>query len=66
MLGDSTLYSRADALLASWKFVDPILKAWKERSDIPFYQYDCGTWGPSESNALLGNKLLEWHTPTQM
>ena len=66
MTGDTTLYSRADALLASWKFVDPILKAWKDREDIPLYQYECGTWGPIEANALLGNKLLEWHIPTQL
>jgi glucose-6-phosphate 1-dehydrogenase len=35
MIGDSTLYARADAVKASWKFVDPILQAWQNNSEIP-------------------------------
>ena len=30
MLGDSTLFSRNDALEASWKFIDPIEEEWKK------------------------------------
>ncbi len=60
MLGDSTLYPRADALKLSWQFVDPILNAWKNDESIPVHQYEIGTWGPSEANALYGNKLLKW------
>ena len=63
MIGDSTLYARADAVKASWKFVDPILTAWKNNPDIPLYFYECGTWGPKEANALFGNKELKWRPP---
>ena len=63
MMGDSTLYARADALRASWKFVDPILNAWKNNPEIPLYFYECNTWGPNEANALFGDKRLKWRPP---
>jgi glucose-6-phosphate 1-dehydrogenase len=63
MIGDSTLYARADAVKASWKFVDPILQAWKTNPNIPLYFYECNTWGPNESNALFGDKQLKWRIP---
>ncbi len=63
MIGDSTLYARADAVKASWKFVDPILQEWKTNPDIPLYFYECNTWGPKEADALFGNKELKWRPP---
>lgn len=60
MLGDSTLYPRADALKLSWKFVDPILKAWKNDESIPVCEYEIGSWGPTEANNLFGIKLTKW------
>jgi len=63
MVGDSTLYARADAVRASWKFVDPIIQAWKSNREIPLYFYDCNTWGPMEANALFGDKRLKWRPP---
>jgi glucose-6-phosphate 1-dehydrogenase len=63
MTGDSTLYARADAVKASWKFVDPILQAWKTNPDIPLYFYEAGTWGPNESNTLFGDKFIKWRQP---
>ncbi|MDO9154432.1 MAG: glucose-6-phosphate dehydrogenase [Paludibacter sp.] len=63
MIGDSTLFARADAVKASWKFVDPILEAWKNNPEIPLYFYESGTWGPNESNALFGYKFVKWRQP---
>jgi len=63
MIGDSTLYARADAVKASWKFVDPIIHAWKNDPEIPLYFYQCNTWGPVEANALFGVKQLKWRPP---
>jgi glucose-6-phosphate 1-dehydrogenase len=63
MVGDSTLYARADAVKASWKFVDPILQAWQNNPEIPLYFYEAGTWGPNESNTLFGDKYVKWRQP---
>ena len=46
MLGDATLYSRGDAVEACWKFITPILEAWKENTYIKVFGYPAGTWGP--------------------
>ncbi|OIP83168.1 MAG: glucose-6-phosphate dehydrogenase [Porphyromonadaceae bacterium CG2_30_38_12] len=63
MIGDSTLYARADAVKASWKFVDTILNAWKNDPEIPLYFYECNTWGPKESNNLFDEKFMKWRNP---
>jgi len=63
MTGDSTLYARADAVKASWKFVDNILNAWKNDPEIPLYFYECNTWGPKESNELFDDKFMKWRDP---
>ena len=65
MVGDSTLYARADAVKASWKFVDPIIQAWKTNPEIPLYFYECNTWGPHESNHLFGDSPMKWREPVE-
>ncbi|MDX2285027.1 MAG: glucose-6-phosphate dehydrogenase [Bacteroidia bacterium] len=62
MLGDSTLYSRGDAVEAAWKFVDPILKAWESNPEIPVYGYPAGTWGPEHADSLIGEGK-SWRYP---
>jgi glucose-6-phosphate 1-dehydrogenase len=53
MRGDATLFTRNDEIEALWGIIDPILTAWAEdtESDIP--QYEAGTPGPDEGDALL-------------
>ncbi len=63
MLGDSTLYSRGDAVETTWKFIDPILKVWDNNSDIKIYGYPAGWWGPKESDDLFNEKELTWRYP---
>ena len=43
MIGDATLFAREDYVEEAWRIVDPVLKA-----DTPVYEYEPGTWGPSE------------------
>lgn len=52
MLGDSTLYARNDALEASWKFIDPILRHWKEQGEANLFTYASGEAGPKEISRL--------------
>ncbi|NQV30124.1 MAG: glucose-6-phosphate dehydrogenase [Candidatus Marinimicrobia bacterium] len=63
LVGDSTLYSRADAVEASWKFVDPILKYWQAHPRTKLYGYPAGTWGPPESLALFEDSGEDWRYP---
>lgn len=52
MLGDSTLYARSDALEASWRLIDPILRHWKEEGDKNLFFYSAGEDGPIEKMKL--------------
>lgn len=61
MQGDATLYARGDGVEEAWKFVQPIIDAWKNNPEIPIYGYPAGTWGPEESFSLIKN--AEWRFP---
>ena len=58
MDGDATLFTRQDEVEAAWAVVQPVLEA-----TTPLYDYDPGTWGPSEADALTA-EIGGWHTPT--
>lgn len=61
--GDPTLFTRSDAVEASWRFFDPVLRYWKEHTDAPLYGYPVGTWGPLESEAMMHEHGAEWTNP---
>jgi len=63
MQGDSTLYLRGDAVEATWKFITPILDAWKNNNKMKIYDYPAGTWGPTEADLLFANKNQSWRHP---
>jgi len=63
MVGDSTLYARADAVEAAWKFVNPILEVWKNDPDQKIYGYPAGTWGPENADDLIKEGETGWRYP---
>lgn len=63
MLGDSTLFLRADAVEACWRFIQPILDAWKKHPDIKVYGYPSGTWGPDCADDIIVGKDFKWRYP---
>jgi glucose-6-phosphate 1-dehydrogenase len=56
--GNQTLFMRRDEVEAAWRWIDPILNAWSNASEAP-KPYAAGTWGPSASFSLLGDRT--WH-----
>ena len=63
MVGDSTLFLRADAVEAAWKFVEPIQKVWAENENIKIYGYPAGTWGPDVADNLIEGEKQTWRYP---
>lgn len=57
MIGDATLFQRADSIEAAWAAVDPVLKAW---ADAPVEPYAAGSDGPAGSEALLAAQGHRW------
>ncbi|HEU5213462.1 MAG TPA: glucose-6-phosphate dehydrogenase [Gaiellaceae bacterium] len=59
MLGDATLFMRADEIEEQWSLVDAIVAFW--RRDRPaFPNYAAGTWGPSASDELMHRDGRSW------
>ncbi len=52
MRGDATLFTRNDEVEAQWQICDPIVTAWAHLPG-PLPQYEAGSQGPREANALL-------------
>lgn len=61
--GDSTLYTRGDAVEKAWEFIDPILQTWNENPGIQIYGYPAGSWGPDISDSLIEGENLTWRYP---
>jgi glucose-6-phosphate 1-dehydrogenase len=60
MIGDATLFQRADMVEAAWKIIDPVLDVWRTLPARNFPNYAAGTWGPPEANELLAKDGREW------
>jgi glucose-6-phosphate 1-dehydrogenase len=60
MVGDATLFQRADMVEAGWRVVSPMLDVWKALPPRTFPNYAAGTWGPKEGDALLEHDGRHW------
>jgi glucose-6-phosphate 1-dehydrogenase len=61
MLGDQTLFTRADEVEEAWRLVTPALTAWESPTDpslVP--QYEAGTWEPTEAEQLINRDGRRW------
>jgi glucose-6-phosphate 1-dehydrogenase len=63
MMGDSTLFQRADMVEAGWAAVQPILDVWNALPARDFSNYAAGSWGPEQANELLRRDGREWRNP---
>ena len=60
MIGDATLFQRADNVEAGWQVVQPILDAWTNTPPEGFPNYAAGTKGPAEADELLARDGHTW------
>jgi glucose-6-phosphate 1-dehydrogenase len=59
MVGDATLFQRADAIEASWTAVQPLLDSWG-RGEGTVEAYTAGSQGPDKAAALLARDGRCW------
>jgi len=60
MLGDSTLFTRADTVESAWELLDPLLERWKQDGAKGLASYRAGAWGPPEADAFMKRDGREW------
>jgi glucose-6-phosphate 1-dehydrogenase len=56
LIGDKTLFARADGIERLWEVVQPVLD-----DPPPVIPYEPGSWGPAEANELIAP--WRWHLP---
>ena len=64
MIGDQTLFQRADTVDAGWEIVQPILDVWAALTARDFPNYAPGAWGPPDAAALLARDGHRWRDVT--
>jgi len=60
MIGDATLFQRADYVEAGWRAVQPILDAWANNPPRDFPNYVAGGSGPAAADELLARDGRAW------
>jgi glucose-6-phosphate 1-dehydrogenase len=60
MIGDPTLFQRADNIEGGWRVVQPVLDAWAGDRVAELPIYPAGSAGPSEADALLTRDGRTW------
>ena len=60
MLGDQSLFTRADEVEAAWSIVTPMLEGWLDMPAPAFPNYAAGTWGPDEADELIQRDGRHW------
>ena len=66
MLGDSTLFTRGDEVLESWRFCTRLLEGWAaadSRATTSPPSYEAGSWGPKEADEMLARDGRVWRKP---
>ena len=60
IIGDQTLFQRADMVEAGWSVVDPILDVWKALPPRNFPNYAAGSMGPKEADDIIQRDGRHW------
>ncbi|MGX9133263.1 glucose-6-phosphate dehydrogenase [Rummeliibacillus sp. JY-2-4R] len=59
LIGDATFFAHWDEVELSWKWVEPILEAFKENR-VPLHTYLSGSMGPEAAHQLLEEDGYKW------
>jgi glucose-6-phosphate 1-dehydrogenase len=60
LLGDASLFTRADEVEAAWSVVTPLIETWAGMPAPEFPNYAAGTWGPEAADRLLERDGRRW------
>lgn len=60
LIGDATLFQRADQVEAAWSLVEPVLNGWQSTNPRHFPNYTAGSEGPIAANDLLAKDGRSW------
>jgi glucose-6-phosphate 1-dehydrogenase len=62
MIGDSSLFKRADMIESGWAIIQPILEAWASGSGGDLHQYPAGSDGPVAAHEIMHHDRRRWRS----
>jgi glucose-6-phosphate 1-dehydrogenase len=60
LIGDATLFQRADTVEAAWRVVQGLIDAWARTPADDFSNYAAGSAGPAAADRLLARDGHAW------
>ena len=60
IMGDATLFTRADEVRGQWSYVTDIINGWKNHPERNLPVYESGTWGPPGLDEFIHQNGLTW------
>ncbi len=60
LMGDASLFARADEIEQSWRIIDAIAQGWENSDGPPLTFYEPGSWGPTQSDQMLAASGRAW------
>jgi glucose-6-phosphate 1-dehydrogenase len=60
LLGDASLFTRADEVEAAWAVATPIIEGWAAMAAPHFPNYAAGAWGPDAADELMERDGRRW------
>jgi glucose-6-phosphate 1-dehydrogenase len=60
IIGDATLFMRADQVEAAWSILMPVIESWEANNTTGFPNYGVGTQGPEDAEALIARDGHNW------
>jgi glucose-6-phosphate 1-dehydrogenase len=60
IIGDATLFMRADQVEAAWSILMPIIETWESNTATGFPNYPVSTQGPEDAEALIARDGRTW------
>jgi len=60
MMGDASLFARADEVEKSWEIIDPFVRAWTSVDMPQIDTYEPGDWGPASSMEWMAAQGRTW------
>ncbi|QCI18296.1 glucose-6-phosphate dehydrogenase [Buchnera aphidicola (Aphis nasturtii)] len=61
MKGAQSLFVCREEIEESWKWIDPIINAWKNNKKNTLQLYAAGTWGPKHADEMIMKDGRNWH-----
>jgi glucose-6-phosphate 1-dehydrogenase len=60
LIGDATLFQRADTVEAAWRAVQGLIDSWAQNPAVDFPNYAAGSAGPAAADRLLARDGRTW------